>query len=127
MQEDGMFLSGELVELVLQTERDLGIHHLPLDSIAKKLEADFAERGIGANPAPIDARLIRVILDWEDDFLGFAGIPREPELAARIQLTSSRPSPTLRQAISEDGNRRKQTLRQHESRTHKRQVRPCDG
>lgn len=77
MQEDGMFLSGELVELVLQTERDLGIHHLPLDSIATKLEADFAERGIGANPAPIDARLIRVILDWEDDFLGFAGIPRE--------------------------------------------------
>lgn len=76
MQEDGMFLAGELVELVLQTERELGIHHQDLDTIASTLEGTFAERGITANPAPFDARLIRVILDWEDDFLGFAGIPR---------------------------------------------------
>lgn len=77
MQEDGMFLSGELVELVLETERELGIQDRELETIATTLESTFAERGINANPAPFDARLIRVILDWEDDFLGFAGIPRE--------------------------------------------------
>ena len=77
MQDDGMFLSGELVELVLNTERELGIQAQQPDQIAPRLEKEFADRGIDANPAPFDQRLIKVVLDWEDDFLGFAGIPRE--------------------------------------------------
>lgn len=76
MQDDGMFLSGELVELVLNTERELGIQAQDPSQIAPRLEQEFAARGIDANPAPIDERIIKVVLDWEDDFLGFAGIPR---------------------------------------------------
>lgn len=77
MQDDGMFLSGELVELVLNTERELGIQALSPALIAPRLEQEFAARGIDANPAPFDQRLIKVVLDWEDDFLGFAGISRD--------------------------------------------------
>lgn len=76
MQDDGMFLSGELVELVLKSERELGIQGEEPSLIALRLEKEFADRGIDANPAPIDHRIIKVVLDWEDDFLGFAGIPR---------------------------------------------------
>lgn len=76
MQEEGYMLAGELVELVLVTERELGIHTQELDTIAAKLETEFQERGIGGNPAPFEAPIIRVILEWEEDFLGFAGIAR---------------------------------------------------
>lgn len=77
MQEDGYMLAGELVELVLVTEREMGIDTDPPDRIAPALEDEFRRRGIVANPAPFDASLIRVVLEWEDDFLGFAGIPRQ--------------------------------------------------
>jgi hypothetical protein len=77
MQEEGFFLAGELVELVLETERELGIQAESLDSIARQLDDEFQQRGISGNPAPFDVRLILMVLDWEDDFLGFAGILRE--------------------------------------------------
>ena len=49
---------------------------LPLDEIARTLEEEFRMRGIQAQPFAIDAAMIRAVLDWEDDFLGFAGIAR---------------------------------------------------
>ena len=76
LQDDGYQLSGELVELILETERELGVHTRPLDEIARVLEEEFRMRGIQAQPYGIDAAIIRVVLDWEDDFLGFAAIPR---------------------------------------------------
>jgi hypothetical protein len=76
MQEEGYMLAGELVELVLETERELAIQGEPLDTIAARLDTEFVNRGISASPAPFEARLIRVVLEWEDEFLGFAGIPR---------------------------------------------------
>jgi len=76
LQEDGYQLSGELVDLILETERELGIHTQSLDAIAATLETVFRERGIEAKPFGLEARMIRVVLEWEDDFLGFAGIPR---------------------------------------------------
>jgi hypothetical protein len=33
-------------------------------------------RGIQAQPFAIESALIRAVLEWEDYFLGFAGIPR---------------------------------------------------
>jgi hypothetical protein len=33
-------------------------------------------RGIRAEPFGLQAALIKSSLEWEDDFLGFAGIPR---------------------------------------------------
>jgi hypothetical protein len=76
LQEDGYQLSGELIDLIFETERELGIQASPLDEIARLLEEEFRMRGIQAQPFAIDAALIRAVLDWEDDFLGFAGITR---------------------------------------------------
>lgn len=76
LQDDGYQLSGELIDLIFETERELGIQARPLDEIARLLEEEFRMRGIQAQPFAIDAALIRAVLDWEDDFLGFAGITR---------------------------------------------------
>jgi hypothetical protein len=76
MQEDGFQLQGELIELILETERELGIQARSLDEIATTLEAEFRMRGIRAEPYGIEAALIRSVLEWEDDFLGFAAISR---------------------------------------------------
>ncbi|MBI2765542.1 MAG: hypothetical protein HYX53_06470 [Chloroflexi bacterium] len=76
LQEDGYYLAGELVELILRTERELGIHAGDLAGVAQRLEDEFRARGINGNPYQIEAPLIRAVLDWEDDFLGFAGIVR---------------------------------------------------
>jgi len=76
LQEDGYQLSGELVDLILETERELDVHRRPLDEIARILDDEFRMRGIQAQPFGIDALMIKAVLEWEDDFLGFAGIPR---------------------------------------------------
>ena len=76
LQDEGFQIAGELIDLVLQTERELAIHTKPLPEIAKLLMDEFQMRGIVGQPATIDERLIGAILAWEDDFLGFAGIAR---------------------------------------------------
>jgi len=76
LQEDGYYVSGELVELILATERELGVQARPLPEIARVLTDEFQMRDIGANPAPIEPPLILAVLEWEDDFLGFAGVER---------------------------------------------------
>ena len=76
LQDDGFFLAGEVIDLILQTERELKIHDRAHSIIAETLATNFRERGIGGNPAPLDAAVIELILQWEDEFLGYAGIPR---------------------------------------------------
>jgi hypothetical protein len=76
LQEEGFYLAGELVELILETERELALHTRPLAQIAALLEDEFRMRGIDANPFPITAEMVRTVLEWEDEFLGFAGISR---------------------------------------------------
>jgi hypothetical protein len=76
LQEDGYQLSGELIDLILETERELGVHTRPLDEISQVLEEEFRMRGIKAQPFAIEAALIKAVLEWEDDFLGFAAISR---------------------------------------------------
>ena len=76
LQEEGYYLAGELVELVLATERELGVQAKDLPTIARVLDEEFRLRGINGNPAPIEAALIQAVLEWEDDFLGYAGIRR---------------------------------------------------
>lgn len=76
LQEEGFFLAGELVELVLTTERDMGIQGERLQFIAETLEAEFEARGVVGNPYPVNVALILAVLSWEDEFLGYAGIPR---------------------------------------------------
>lgn len=76
IQEDGFYLQGELIELILVTERELGVHTRPLPEIARAVADEFQVRGIGGNPSPVDAFSVEQVLLWEDDFLGFAGIKR---------------------------------------------------
>jgi hypothetical protein len=76
LNDEGYFLSGELVELILLTERELGLQAAPREDSARRLAAEFEARGHSGNPAPITADLVAATLSWEDEFLGLAGIPR---------------------------------------------------
>jgi hypothetical protein len=76
IQEDGHFVQGELIELVLVAERTLGVKAQSHTAIAAAVLAEFEARGIGGDPSPITPEVIEMVLMWEDDFLGFAGISR---------------------------------------------------
>lgn len=79
-EEEGMMLAGELIELIMDTERELGLAHREPAEVAQLLEDEFNMRGIQTTPNALEAPLIKLVLDWETEFLGFAGILRE-ELA----------------------------------------------
>jgi hypothetical protein len=76
LQEEGVYLAGELVELILKTERELAIQAQPIADIARIVDEEFRLRGLAGQPSAIEQPMIRAVLEWEDDFLGFAGIPR---------------------------------------------------
>ncbi len=75
--EEGYQLAGELIELILETERELGVHTRDIDEIAGIVIDEFRLRGIAGQPYPIEVPIVRAVLEWEDEFLGFAGISRE--------------------------------------------------
>ena len=75
IQEEGLFVPGELIELILTTERELNLHARPLPEIATGVAAAFREQSHLLSPT--DERAIESVLAWEDEFLGIAGIPRE--------------------------------------------------
>jgi len=75
IQEEGLFVPGELIELILTTERELNLHTRPLPEIAAGVAAAFREQSHLLSPT--DERAIESVLAWEDEFLGIAGIPRE--------------------------------------------------
>lgn len=77
LNEEGYQLAGELIELILETERELDVHTRDIGDIAKIVAEEFRMRGIAGQPHPIEAPLVRAVLEWEDEFLGFAGISRE--------------------------------------------------
>ena len=74
IQEEGLFVPGELIELILTTERELGLQAQPLPDIASGVAAAFREQSHLLSPT--DERAITAVLTWEDEFLGIAGIPR---------------------------------------------------
>ena len=76
LQEESMYIAGELIDLIIQTERDMAIHTRPLDEIAQRLDEEFQVQGISGPPSPLDRSMIRAVLEWEDEFLGLARIPR---------------------------------------------------
>ena len=75
IQEEGLFVPGELIELILTTERELDLHARPLPEIATGVATAFREQSHLLSPT--DERAIESVLAWEDEFLGIAGIPRE--------------------------------------------------
>lgn len=76
LQEDGFQIAGELIDLILQTERELGVQGRELPEIARVVVDEFRMRGVTGSPLEITEPLVLTVLQWEDDFLGFAGIPR---------------------------------------------------
>ena len=74
LQEDGMFVAGELIELILETERELGVQADALPDIAGRVEAALREQS--HLMLTLDRAAITAVLEWEDEFLGLAGIPR---------------------------------------------------
>ena len=74
IQEEGLFVPGELIELILATERELNLQAQPLPEIAAGVAAAFREQSHLLSPT--DERAIESVLAWEDEFLGIAGIPR---------------------------------------------------
>jgi len=73
-EEEGLLVPGELIELILQTERELGVQGEALPEIAKGVAAAFREQSHLL--AATDEAAITAVLAWEDEFLGLAGIPR---------------------------------------------------
>lgn len=76
LQEQGYFLSGELIELILFLERDMGIHAKATPEIAPAIFSELERRGIVSVPAPISETHVTEVLYWEDEFLSMAQIPR---------------------------------------------------
>ncbi len=74
IQEEGLFVPGELIELILTTERELGLQAQPIPEIASAVAAAFREQSHLLSPT--DEHAISAVLAWEDEFLGIAGIPR---------------------------------------------------
>jgi hypothetical protein len=78
MSEEGYLIDGDLIELILRREQDapVTIPHATHDEVAQHLLDVLAAEGVNGVPDVIDERMITGILQWEDDFLGFAGRPR---------------------------------------------------
>lgn len=76
LEEENMLVDPALVTLVLEIERERADDRAASQDTARAIEATMLERGVNGVPDTINARLIFSILQWEDDFLGFAGTPR---------------------------------------------------
>ena len=50
LNEEGFQIAGELIDLILKTERELGIHTRDLDEIATLIVDEFRMRGIEGKP-----------------------------------------------------------------------------
>lgn len=78
MSEEGYLIDAGLIELVLQKER-LQAQRIPAithQQAAADIVAMLAEDGIQGIPDSINDRLLVTILEWEDEFLSFAGRSR---------------------------------------------------
>lgn len=78
MAEEGYVYDSGLVELVLEVERELGLQGLPggRQAAAGRLAEELAARGVRGIPNDITPDALANLLEWEDQFLSFAGIPR---------------------------------------------------
>ncbi|MFN8556147.1 MAG: hypothetical protein U0531_01935 [Dehalococcoidia bacterium] len=78
MAEEGYLIDPYLVELILEKERATPVRIPAIDhtTAATQLVADLAADGVEGVPDVVDARLIRQVLEWEDEFLSFAGRTR---------------------------------------------------
>jgi hypothetical protein len=78
MEEEGYLIDPGLIQLILEREHEDGgpapasAHAETARRIITALEA----AGVRGIPEAINDRLIITVLEWEDEFLAFAGRPR---------------------------------------------------
>jgi hypothetical protein len=78
MAEEGYLIDAGLIELIIERElaspaRIPAVSHAEM---AAQLLDILAADGVQGVPEAIDARLVRLVLEWEDEFLALAGRPR---------------------------------------------------
>ena len=79
LEEEGYWVDAGLIQLILEKEQHAPVripsvpHRQAADHLATALAAD----GVQGVPDAVDASLITIILQWEDEFLALAGRPRE--------------------------------------------------
>ena len=78
MAEEGFLIDAGLVQVALEKERAsaIDIPTVTHAEAATRLVAELAADGVQGVPEAVDARLIRIVLEWEDEFLALAGRPR---------------------------------------------------
>ena len=72
LQEEGIFIQGELIEFILKNERKLGIQGESSEVITARI-VDLTGKDA---TKMLDSAMIRAVLSWEDEFLALANIPR---------------------------------------------------
>lgn len=79
-EEEGIHVDAGLVELMLQYEwaeqPEQRIPKISHERAVEQLLQRLTEAGVEGAPDAIDKRLVMSVLQWEDDFLSFAGRSR---------------------------------------------------
>lgn len=78
MAEEGYLIDGGLVQLILEKEQAAPAHipTITHEQAARRLVEELAAAGVQGAPDAVDERLVRAVLEWEDDFLSLAGRSR---------------------------------------------------
>ena len=77
-EEEGMWVDAALVQQILELEREdpQRIPEITHEDAAGRVLQRLIDAGVQGVPDAIDQRLILGVLQWEDDFLSFAGRSR---------------------------------------------------
>jgi hypothetical protein len=78
MEEEGYLIDPGLIQLILEHEHS-GPGPAPTSEhprTAQRLLAALEEAGVRGIPESINEQLVINVLEWEDEFLSFAGRPR---------------------------------------------------
>ncbi len=76
LEEENVFIDPGLVSLIMETERQAGPPRAASPELAADLEQRLMDQGVRGVPDAINARLLFLVLQWEDEFMALAGRPR---------------------------------------------------
>lgn len=78
MEEEGYLIDPALVQLIIEYEHD-GAGPPPASlhpQTARRVVAALEAAGVRGMPETVNEGLVRIVLEWEDEFLALAGRPR---------------------------------------------------
>jgi hypothetical protein len=78
LEEESMWVDAGLVQMMLEHEwaEEERIPQISHDEAAERILRRLEDAGVQGVPDQIDRRLVLGVLQWEDDFLAFAGRAR---------------------------------------------------